>query len=356
MLKDYIQQDVFGNWNQIKDSLIIKTLYSPLAQSDWSSVYFLLNVQSIDIVKIPSDYKNVVISFHTEYYDYYLLMDFFKKFSDCNFLLLSDGILHENIWPSNVTYITWISYGYQLELANKIHGHSEQVTGRTSIVSSLSYRHEFHKAAVTAYLVNEYSSDDYILSWHDQQLGDIYYRNENFDNHVRIKQYLYGDKFSQLGIIKLDSFKNTPIDNGNWMIPAYLNCQFNLTNESIYNIEFECGKYTTPYLTEKTWKPLLAAQPFLPVGQAGTFRYLTDLGLVFDYGLDLTYDQCQQDYDRMEKLFTLLDQLKHSKQNQLAQQSADYNLDMIVSGKFSKRCVEYNIQQLNKIAEWLDAK
>lgn len=353
MIVDYVTPNVIGTWLQVKSNDLFKSLYSPLVDLDLSSLYFMLNVQSVDALIVPKPQSRIVISFHTEYYNYSKLLEFFNKNSTCQFLLLSDGI-KSNIWPDNVTYVTWISYGYQIELAKSIHGHCTHLEPRTHIFSSLSYRHEFHKAAVTAYLINEYSADQYIMSWHDQQLGEIYYKDENFSHYLRIQHYLCSDKFTQLGTVKLDSFKNRPIDNGNWKIPAYLNCQFNLTNESIYNVEFSNGRYTTPYLTEKTWKPLLAAQPFLPIGQAGTFNYLTALGLVFDYGFDISYDQCQQDYDRMEKIYLMLDQIKNIDRSQ-AQQSADYNLHTIVSGEFGKNCVKYNIQQMNLIDEWINA-
>jgi hypothetical protein len=242
MFKDYIQQNVFGNWDQIEDSLVIKTLYSPLAQLDWCGVYFLLNVQFINNVKIPSDYKNVVISFHTEYYNYYLLMDFFKKFSDCNFLLLSDGILHENIWPNNVTYIQWISWGEQLKLANEIHGHNISNRNPRKKLSSLSSRHEFHKAAITGYLINEYSESDYIISWHDMRYGKtLYHLDTQFNSTNTISNYLTSDRFVNLKTTSPDGYEqknNDPISNGNWQTSAYLDCAINLTNESIFNSGF----------------------------------------------------------------------------------------------------------------------
>jgi hypothetical protein len=365
---DYVQQDVFGNWKQIKDFPVIKTLYSPLAQLDWHRVYFLLNVQSIDNVTIPSDYENVVISFHTEYYDYYLLMAFFKKFNNCNFLLLLDGVLHENIWPNNVTYVQWISWGEQLKLANEIHGHNTSIRNPRKKLSSLCSRHEFHKAAITGYLINEYSESDYIISWHDMRYGKTpYYLDAEFNSTNTIDKYLTSDSFVNLKTISPDGYEqknNTPILNGNWQTTAYLDCAINLTNESIFNSNFRycdnCLTYTTPYLTEKTWKPLLARQPFLPIGQYQTLAHLSDLGMHFNYGLDITaFDSCIADLSRLEKIFDLLNIIKNISVNDLNEMtsvSTEYNLHMIVDGIFKKNCDSKNASQVDNINNWIKEK
>lgn len=352
MSHDYVTQNVFGYGSIVKHRAVFKTLYQPLLAADVDKVYFLINTQQIKQAKLPANCRTVIISFHTEYYNYNDLIDFFNQHRDCNFMLLSDGV-PSDIWPANVAYIQWISYGLQLALADTIHGHATSIEPRTKSISSLSFRHEFHKAAITAYLVNEVA--DSILSWHDCQFDSLYYTNETFDNFPRIQYYLNSPAFTSIGKIVPDEFNitiNSPIANGCWKSPAYLHCKFNLTNESVYNTQFANGRYTTPYLTEKTWKPLLAAQPFIPVGQAGTLDYLSKLGLVFDYGIDLTYDECIQDYNRMEKLYDLLDHISEINYS-TAQESANYNLNMIVNGTFNKNCTEHNLQQVDSIISWI---
>jgi len=351
-IDDYIPQNIIGTKEIIKH-----TLYQPLIELDLDSVYFLLNIQNITTVKVPQHYKNVIISFHTEYYNYFDLLEFFKKYSDINFLLLSDGN-PSNIWPENVTYAQWISYGYQLEQMNEMYGHCQKQHPKTRLFSSLSLREEFHKSAITAYLINEYP--DSLISWHAWSDKQHYWKQEGYYIPDVAEKYLSSPAFNNIGTITIDSFNkdiNSPMNNGQWSNPAYLNCEFNLTNESIYNTEFDInikGIYTTPYLTEKTWKPLLAKQPFLPVGQANTLSFLTKLGMKFDYGFDLKYDSIQEDFTRLENLFKLLDELKNIDDFTQARNSAEYNLEMIISGDFNKNCVKNNILQLKKIKEWYE--
>lgn len=346
---DYIPPNMIGT-----KEVVDHKLYQQLHELDLRSVYFLLNIQDIRGVKIPQHYTHAIVSFHTEYYNYPDLIDFFKKYPKINFLLLSDGE-PSSIWPDNVTYVQWISYGYQLELHNELHGHCQEQHTKTQLFSSLSFREEYHKAAITAYLVNEYPSS--ILSWHGWSDSIPYWKIDDFSHFSRIKEYLSSSAFTEIGTVAIDSFNldiNKALANGEWRNPAYLNCEFNLTNETIYNTKFAGGKiYTTPYLTEKTWKPLLAKQPFLPVGQANTLSFLTKLGMKFEYGFDLGYDSIQEDFTRMEKLFELLDELRYIDDFTKARNSAGYNLEMIVSGEFNKNCIASNNSQLDKINEWI---
>ena len=353
---DYIPQDMMGTDITQLDCIplvdVAHDLYQPLTQFTWPSTYFMLNLQSADVT-IPKDCDRVVISYHTEYYNYDELCDLFIEHDTIKFLLLSDGA-PSDIWPDNVTYVQWISYGHQLELMWKTHGHCTEQHERTIKFSSLSFRSDYHKAAVTAYLMNEHP--DSVLSWHAVEYKERYWKASDFPD--RIQTYLNSDVLQNK--VTLDSFdqtKNYAVMNGEWRHPAYLNAEINLTNESVYNTEFANSRlYTVPYLTEKTWKPLMAGQPFLPVGQAHTLSYLQSLGMKFDYGFDCAYDDCEQDFTRLEKLFDVLQQLKTHDDFAQARESALYNQQLIVSGKFKANCVSHNKSQIKLIKAWHENK
>ena len=345
---DYIPQYMMGTDKVLHEH----DLYQPLTAFTWQSTYFLLNIQSADVT-IPDDCDRVVISYQTEYYDYDELCDLFIDYDTVKFLLLSDGA-PSDIWPDNVTYVQWISYGHQLELMLNTHGYCTKQHKRTTRFSSLSFRSEYHKAAVTAYLMNEHP--DSVLSWHGVGFKERYWKEEEFPD--KIQTYLNSDVFRNTDIVTCDSFDQTinyAVNNGEWRHPAYLNAEFNLTNESVYNTEFANSRlYTVPYLTEKTWKPLMAGQPFLPVGQAHTLSFLQSLGMKFDYGFDCAYDDCEQDFTRLEKLFDVLQQLKTHNDFAQARESALHNQQLIVSGKFKANCVSHNESQIKLIKAWYE--
>lgn len=354
-MQDFIDQNIVGTWKDIKDSQIVKYVYPEFENLDWNLCYFALNVQRLDQIKIPTDcYKKIVISFHTEYFEHQTLWDFFNKNLDCDFLFLHDQV-GENIWPANVTAISWNTWGHQLNVAIQHFGINNFPKLPTKKVSSLSNRHEFHKAAITAYLLHEFNDADCVVSWRDWRVGDLYYLKENFFIPDAIKKYLQ----HPIQHMELDQFENSPVSNVNWQHSAYLDAAINLTNESVFNSQAminDCAvNLPTPYLTEKTWKPLLAGRPFIPVGQVNTLKSLQALGLMFDYGLDLSFDQCRGDFDRIGRIYQILDNVNTRSADeifQLSYQSCLHNLDHIVSGKFNKNCQLSNELSMEQISLW----
>jgi hypothetical protein len=364
-MHDYIPQSIFGYFDDIKKHDIFKNTYHQLLKLNWQDTYCCLNVQIIDRIRLPKNCKKVIISFHTEYYNYYALMEFINRNPDCKFLLISDGDKAQSVWPANVTYVQWITWADQLDVAIAVYGVNTGVRNANKKISSMSARHEFHKAAITAYLLNNYAVDDYILSWHDVRYTEPYYLQPGFlIQSTRIQNYIDSDTFKKLTPVSPDGYiqkQNTPILNGKWQTGSYTDCAINLTNESIFNSNFNYNglpqTYTTPYLTEKTWKPLLARQAFIPVGQFNTLGHLSRLGLNFDYGLDLSFDQQTEDFSRIEGLYRLLDKINEIDTNDLIKQVqpvADFNLNLITSGKFKLNCDQVNSQQLDKIESWLN--
>ena len=355
---DYIDQNVTGaNIDLVQ---VCNGLYSSLANLNWTNTWFALNVQMLNQVSIPTDqYKKIVISYHTEYFDTYELCNFFVDNADCKFLLLHDGV-PETAWPDNVVSIQWISWGQQLDVAIASNGISDSVMPATKLISSLSNRHEFHKAAVTAFVQKYFVPDQYVLSWHDSRRGNIYYLDPDFFMPVEIQNLVLDPEFQHQLPIKLDmNFNQSPVANSNWQHPAYTACAINLTNESVYNssgmIDQQPSPLSGPYLTEKTWKPLLAGRPFIPVGQKNTVQSLEQLGLTFDWGIDLEFDQISQDFDRMLGLYQCLERLTTLTPDAMIEESkasCEHNLEWIRSGNFRRSCNQANLAQVEKIANW----
>lgn len=354
---DYLHRDVYGTWEQIKHHPIVSTTYPGFKKLNFLDTFFALNIQRHNPNKIPTDkFKKFVISYHTEYFDHSLMREFFKDNPNCSFIFINDSIV-QNFWPSNVTTLRWVTWGQQLKVAVKHHSISTGLPEPKYKLSSLSNRHEFHKAAITAFLLERCNASDMILSWNNWCPDEPYYKSGMYIPKS-IQHYLNG-KFKTVDAIKLDKFKNLPLPNGNWQHPAYIDCAINITNESVFNSQAEvdnnCVDLPAPYLTEKTWKPLLASRPFIPVGQVNTLRALEELGFIFNYGLDLSFDSTIPDFERITKIYKCLEQIIETDVSKLYSQTKDsttHNLEHIRSGNFNSQCNIANQETLEKISNW----
>lgn len=132
--------------------------------------------------------------------------------------------------------------------------------------------------------------------------------------------------------------------------PAYQESALNFTQES-YHYSYmmsDNGSYIEPgpFLTEKTHKCLLSKTAFIAVGQYHTYKWLSSMGLTFDYGgLDLSFDQDPGNLTRLEKIVGVIDSLKQwSAQDlyEMTRPSCEQNYDMIMSQQFWQNCDKYN--------------
>lgn len=353
--RDYIPESVYGFYGSINKHPIFETACYGLLSSEinLSEVYLLLNVQDIKTLpRLPKIIKKCLISFHTEFYKINDLLDFFNKNSSVDFLLLSDGAQHSNIWPQNVSYCRWISWGDQIEKSKSLYGVQKKYKNKNLKISSLSFRTTLHRAVITGYVLANYPHEEIKISWFG-----MYNTALDYDAlPTNLKQWTKFIPAHQVSIDKFDVSDNFPLLNGNWHNLAHTDCVFNLTNESIFdNYCSDDQLVTVPYLTEKTWKPLLAGQALIPVGHSNTVSSLSQLGLKFDYDLDFTFDSTLQDFDRLEQIIKIIQEINETSVEQLnliVKDSVQHNLDLLNSKEFLKNCIDLNIKELDNIAQW----
>ena len=351
---DLLPQNIRGPWKHIKHMPEVKSLYENLSLGD--DTYCWLNCQIFDRKDIPiSRHDKFVFSFHTEFLQHQVLYDFFVEHSDKSFLLITDWIHHGNLFPPNVNTVTWITLHIQAENISRSYGFCKRKCP-TKRFSSLAYRHEFHKAAVTAYLLSHTKESDRVLSWWDIRYGQPYYLEDDYFIHPEISQYILDPAFQTQNPIRHDVFNNSPMANSQWRHPAYLDCVFNLSNESVFNNSNAMGRLPGPYITEKTWKVLMSGSGLLPVGQAGTILHLQNLGLIFDYQIDMSFDSLIRDDERMIGIFGAIDVIlgrSIDRLNKDTTHSGAYNINQIVEEKFKKACQDSNDQQRYLIEQWI---
>jgi len=219
-------------------------------------------------------------------------------------------------------------------------------------LSSLVNKPSYFKALVTAHImINGYHRKDMILSWNinDRQetcpsLGFLDERYSSSTLYPLIK--FYHETLKNLSI-RLDDFNDTRLSNYYGNIPAYTDCLVNSVNETYAQSYIFPG----PFITEKTWKPLMTGCALLPQGPSGIYPYLENFGFVFDYPWDRTHDMVPGDIDRFLQYLKILDQLFEFEFDELVEKlaySSRYNYDHIRSAAFKSRIQQLNQQYLDE--------
>lgn len=368
-----IDTNVYGTQEQVKEYSIFQKLYQEFYDVDFRDTFFTLNLSETIPEKILNNpFKKIVISYHSEHIHYQPLYDIFIENKDKKFLLVTDfssfsipdDEAKSSFWPDNVMHIHWLSWGEQLSEAMKIFGIAGKPRVPSKKVSSLSHRHEYHKAAVTAFLLKNFSKNDMIISWHKWKATEkIFYLEEGYEIDERISQYLFDDNFLNIDKILIDGFNtatNSPRLNVNWSHPAFLDCAVNITNESTFQTLGQVSNRIPvvipgPYITDKTIKPLLGGTAFLHVGQPFLLTKLNELGISTDFGFPADYDDEPFEDERILKIYGSINFIMNTSLENLYQNSYDAilsNLNCVKSGTFYKNCKNHNKKSVKKIYEW----
>jgi hypothetical protein len=352
------------------DSFAIKTIYRGVEQFDWSDCFFAINFGgTVKEIQELKKFKKIVLSCHFQTFDVPALFQLFSQHQDQSFLFLIDqniDIQHyknlNDIFP-NVTVIPWITWHHQLNSAIKWHGIADHAGPYFKKISCISGRQDIHKSIITACLINTFDNDDRVCSAKKARTHDPYWLNNSFNIPIWAKTLI--SDFYQSDIPPLSDqlvvFENQPILTvTNWNYPTFTECAVNLPLESQFNdvliYQNSAVRIPGPMFTEKTWKPLLAGQSFLPVGQYHSCHSLQNYGISFDFGISLEFDQEPSEFTRLEKFLESIDQIKKMPHEELQHKSminAEHNLNIIKSGTFFNLCEQHNQQVLPQIEKWI---
>lgn len=326
-----------------------------------NNIFCALNLQWPNF-DLPLEYRKYFCSFHTEYIDIDWLVNQAQKIYPRPILCICDFAVDSHVlYPDNLMFMQQITYHKQMKLAADIYGtrRVNEFSRPKYKLSSLSWRTTQYKKFITAYLKQYFDCNQMILSYHnviskEDDLHDSY----PFDYLTKLNFEL--DKFFNNCNNETVIINCSPVENANWHVPAFTNALFNLTNESFhYSMTIKADKpflYPGPYLTDKTIKPLIAGRPIIPVGQAKTIEFLQDLGLQFDYGLDLSYDNDVGDLTRIKSIFDIIDKIQTTSiENlyQMTEQSTCANILAINNGDVYGHGESINKQKYDDIKHWL---
>jgi hypothetical protein len=200
----------------------------------------------------------------------------------------------------------------------------------------LSRIHKWWRGTIVSYLRQQNLLNHAYWSYNNISIGDRPEDNPiQIDRFTELRQYL--DKFLQNAPYTCDQL-TADEHNSHWILAKYLYedsyCSFVL--ETLYDAEQSGGAF----ITEKTFKAIRNAHPFIIFGCPGSLATLRQLGYrTFDAFIDNTYDDEQDNTKRFVKTIDavkkLLDQDLHS-WYQSCLEDITYNQNLLLSSKYSR--------------------
>lgn len=319
------------------------------------AVFLGLNLQWPTFDLPPA--QRYFISFHTEQADIRWIITQADRVYPAPILLAYDGEFDQSVLPGNVQTVRWITWHQQLAQLVDQFGVCNTPQKPQYKLSSLSYRLSQYKLFVSAYLLTLAPLKDIVLTHHHRLM-----KPEDLHSHPPGLPWL-----DQLDLALEPTFINfndnfsqqitSPVINGGWHNPAYRDALVNCTNESFHYSQSTDFVFPGPYITEKTWKPLLAGRPFISVAQWHVYQELERLGLQFDFGFDRSFDKDPGDLTRIRDIFGAIDQVLNTTTDQLYEHSmasVQHNVRWIQSGAFADQCSAVNQRSQQTISEFIE--
>lgn len=349
-MNNFDVHQIFGP-EEFTDSLTNLSEFAREFYGEWilnlrsGKTFFLVNVNWNGYNwKIPHDYDRYVFSFHVEPWQHDWIKHFCESHPNQEVVLISEYPINHRYY--NLPNLKILVYHCWAWLMTKVLQYDTNfyvpAAKRTHHLSSLVNKPSFFKALTTTYIFRKNYRDKAIVSWNINKRKELcpslQYLDTAFDYSDEIKELIvyYHQHLKQVSI-NLDDFNDTRFSNYFCQIPAYTQCLVNITNETYQTTEESDYIMTGPYLTEKTWKPLLTGSALLPQGMPNTYSYLSQFGFRFVYPWNIEFDQLVPDFPRYLQVLKIIDQIYHSDFLCLAEsieESNLYNFEHIRSQNF----------------------
>jgi hypothetical protein len=198
----------------------------------------------------------------------------------------------------------------------------------------LSRTHKWWRATVVTDLYRNGLLDCSQWSYNTVSIGDLEQDNPIEVDALNIRDDVY--KFLQQAPYTCDTL--SAADHNNHHITKtnhYTDSYFHIVLETHFDVDGSGGAF----LTEKTFKPIKFAQPFVVVGAAGSLQALRDLGYrTFDTVIDPSYDTVQDNTLRWIAVKSVIAQIKqNTAQLFLAcQDDLQHNRQLFLSSKYNR--------------------
>jgi hypothetical protein len=214
---------------------------------------------------------------------------------------------------------------------------------RTHRFTALSRRHQSWRATVMSWLHQQKILDQSFWSYNVVGMDDDYYRdNPMKENPIRMMPYYpglteYVDDFLSRAPYICDTLTDEQHNTHDLLVENHYQQSYcNIVLETFFDAEQSGGAF----LTEKTFKPIRHAQPFVIFGCADSLQTLRQLGYrTFDQVIDNHYDSCQDNRERFQKLnvtMTQLNQLDLHTWFKTCLSDITHNQQLFLSSKYSR--------------------
>lgn len=196
---------------------------------------------------------------------------------------------------------------------NSVHRYGQAQPGcvyheqpRTRQLTSLSRVHKWWRATIQSELHRRGWLAHSYWSYNTVNIGD-----QRRDNPIEAFKFpgleSYMDQFLAGAPYTCDQLSEQE-HNSHWQYVAehFENSYCNIVMETLYDADQSSGTF----ITEKTFKPIRHAQPFVIFGTAGTLSILRDLGYrTFDHAIDNSYDLETDNTQRFVKTLQAIEQI-----------------------------------------------
>jgi hypothetical protein len=288
-----------------------KTFYNFLNHVDPSKVQLVLNMvaDSFDCIEIT---KNIlIVSTMAEAPRSDALVKVALDNPSVYFICLSDTNFYDYWVPSNVIVFKYRHWHVALKVFLENYFQT-LVPVKSKIItkkfSSLSNFRKQHRAFVTACLLT-YARDESIVSWHNVPW--------NTHHDYLIKTVVDNPRYAKLDWSLLnqkhlvDEYINGPIsyiaNMSSFSNKIYQSSLINFSNETtsfgLYCNDNKSYIRPGPFLTEKTWNPLLSGNILFSSADPFVYNYLkNDYHIPINYSINLDFDSIPGDLDRFDAI------------------------------------------------------
>lgn len=353
----------FYNLNQTKESGNFKFIdmdFSWLKQHS-NQIYCLMNIASHkhSCPLVPDNKDLYILSWFFEPFNDLWFIELYNRNPQAQFIIITDmdpnGL--ENFervkFFQMIHHSTWIAAIHQKNTRPS----DTSILNRKFKLSSLASRLNEYKFYITAKLHSKQHPCT-IYTWNRgfdiRSVDDFVFDRRDLchsDSLLEFKDYLKNNT------INAEQFDNNPLDGSCFGHAAYTDTVINSINEtqSISQTP-EFGLLPTPYITEKTWKPLFAGNALLFSGQAGLKKQLESWGFIFDYVWAQDIDNNFNDNVRLEVLLSQINWILETPIEDLismSRQSTEHNLELAWSGRLEQQFKEHNSNTMESIKKYV---